>query len=388
MSKKFNWMPILKTGTFTDKNGQTVTFTKEDLDKVVANTVLKEEPQIVIEHPKFDKLGFGTITELKRVGEFLFALPDKVNEKFAEAVNSGELPGRSASLYKDTLALSSLGFLPPEIPPAVDGLGAYSFSSSADGGSATYNFSLPGVESHFAELESDKYEFQNYENTQWPFNAIKSLFRNLKNYLIETAGLEKADRIMNDWSIDETGNPPKIFSKETTYNNFSQNINGDEMSLLNENGQIDFGKIDLSKPDAIRAALKELADNNAALAADLQKSKTELSVAQTTLTAKEQAEARAEVLQFCESDEMKLKIIPADKEKFVQALLKTKGGGKIELSAADGTKTPFDVYEFLKEQFKALPVKIELQEIATTGSADSKEPDYKKIAKEIASYAK
>jgi len=63
--KSFNWMPILKTGTFVAKNGKKVNFSEEDLDRIIENTDLSKEPQFVVEHPHYDKLGFGTIAALK-----------------------------------------------------------------------------------------------------------------------------------------------------------------------------------------------------------------------------------------------------------------------------------------------------------------------------------
>lgn len=130
---KFKWMPILRTGTFTDKNNQTIKIDEASLDKIISSTDLKSEPQFVIEHPKEDSIGFGTISKLKRVGEFLLALPKEVNDKFKAAVNGGRLPGRSVTLDKKNYQLKNISFLPPSIPPAVDGLGVYSFSQSADG---------------------------------------------------------------------------------------------------------------------------------------------------------------------------------------------------------------------------------------------------------------
>jgi len=127
---KFKWMPVLKTGTFKDKNGKVVTVKTEDLDRVIESTNLTSDPQLVVEHPKFDEVGFGAVAQLKRVGEILFALPKEVNDKFKKAVNDGKLPGRSVTLDEKTFALKNISFLPPEIKPAVAGLGDYSFSTS------------------------------------------------------------------------------------------------------------------------------------------------------------------------------------------------------------------------------------------------------------------
>lgn len=479
--KTFNWMPILKTGTFVAKNGKRVTFDEKDLDKIIQNTDLSKEPQFVIEHPNYDKLGFGTIKALKRVGKYLFALPKKVDEKFKEAVNRGELPGRSVSLDEKTLSLNHIGFLPPDVAPAVDGLGTYNFSS----GDSHLSFVLPGIESHFAnvdeyhyefaastdenkkaqesrskkykisikenghvtkpgeysdlddedfadpvnykypideehiraalsywamdknrkgyteeeikiitkrilnaaekygiEIDKDKWEFS-MEISRWPFANIKNLFRNLKNAWIEKFGKEEADQVFPEYDLDETGNPPSILNNENTINNLSTLKIGDDM------GKVDLSKLDLSKYDfskvdpELKAALEYLQNENKELSVKLQE-------ATQTISAAQLEKNKNEVLAFCESPEMKLKILPAEKDKIVSLLLTVKEKGNLEFSSPDGsaqTKIQFSAYEYLKELLKQLPDRIELSEIATKQNAgDNKLADYQKLGKEIASF--
>ena len=388
---KFNWMPILKTGTFKAKNGKHVTFDENKLDQIIANTDLKTEPQFVIEHPVFDKLGFGTISELKRVGNYLFALPKKVEEKFKNAVNIGELPGRSVSLDQDTLALSSIGFLPKEIEPAVDGLGGYSFSTSPlpspyKGEGMKLRLQLEGVESHFAEVADDKYEFSS-EVSSYPFRNIKSILKNLKYFLTEKFGMDAAEKAIPEWDLEQSGNPPSIFETTPnvteTANSFSQNTNGDTMN------KVELSTLNITDPK-LKAALETLVAENEQLTSSLATAKTELSTATQKISAGELAASRKEVLQFCESDEMKLKILPAEKENTVQYLLAQKAKGKIEFSSLEkpDEKLQIDTYEFAKAQLKQLPNKIELSELATTTTASTKnEPDYVKVGNSIAEIA-
>jgi len=464
-------MPILKTGTFRARNGKQVTFDEAALDRIIQNTDLSKEPQFVIEHPFYDKIGFGTIAALKRVGKYLFALPKQVDEKFKNAVNSGELPGRSVSIDENTFALNHIGFLPKEIKPAVDGLGAYTFSS--DNNTIKLSFELQGTESHFAEISTDKYEFADsneekkkaqiarsikynigikdngnltkpaeyenidddefadpvnykypidaehikaalsywgmdknrdgyteeeikiitkriltaakkygievdkskwefaqYEISRWPFMTIKNLFRNLKNAWIEKFGKEEADKLFNEYDLEGVGATPEIFVKsdpETEINNqFSTNKKGEQM------------KIDLSKLDPeLSALIKQLE-------AELAQTKNELQNAKINLSAAEAEKNRNEVLSFCESAEMKLKILPSEKEKIVNLLLAVKEKGNLEFSNPDNnTKIQFNAYEYLKELLKHLPDKIELSEMATNKSADNKLADYQLVAKQI-----
>lgn len=376
--KNFDWMPILKTGTFTAKNKKQVTFDENKLDQIIANTDLSNEPQFVVEHPSFDKLGFGTISSLKRVGQYLFALPKHVDEKFKDAVNRGDLPGRSVSINDNDLSLNHIGFLPKEIEPAVDGLGSYSFSTDTNNSKLVIQFSED--EAHFAEIENDKYEFAKMEISQWPFRNIRAIFRNMKNAWIEKFGQEEADKTFPEWDLEETGTPPSIFEQEQPSKvlSYSQNNNGEVMKT----------KIELSKitDPALRALVEELQN-------DLTNTKTELQAATQTISATELQNNRNEVLAFCESDEMKLRILPAEKEKFVAALLSVKRKEKIEFSSPDAstslsTKVEFTAYDFLKDTFKQLPEKIELSEMATKKNGNEQVPEYVKIGKEIASYVK
>jgi len=380
---KYNWMPILKTGTFTAKNGKQVTFNENDLDKIVSNTDLSKEPQFVIEHPSFDKLGFGTIESLKRFGNYLFALPKKVDEKFKEIVNSGVLPGRSVSINDSNFALNHIGFLPKEIEPAVDGLGDYSFSTESNEQGVPgmkLQLSLPGLESHFADIEKDKIEFAQMEVSKWTFTNIKNLFRNLKNKWIEKFGTEEADQVFPEWDLEQTGSAPVIIEKNessVSTNSFSQNKNdGDKM---------DFSKIDLSKlPADIQAALKSAFAN---METDLNNAKTELQAATTKLSAAELKDVRNEVLQFCESEEVKLKIKPADKEKVVNFLMSLKGKSAIELSSPDGTKTQLNAYEIAKEMIKNMPDVISLNEFATKQKVGDTDVSAEvKLGREIAGF--
>lgn len=372
---KFNWMAILKTGTFKDKNGKVVTVKPEDLDRVVTNTNLTNEPQLVIEHPKFDDVGFGAVDQLKRVGEILFALPKNVNEKFKKAVNEGKLPGRSVTLDENTFALKNISFLPPEIKPAVAGLGDYSFSTSPlpspnVGEGIALHLTLPGETSSFADIESSNFEFAQYEISKWPFMSLKNLFRNLKNAWIEKHGKEEADQIFNEWEIEEIGNPPAVNEKNNVATNqFSQLINGDEMKL-------DFTKL----PPEVKAAFEELESEKNKVVIELQS-------ATTKLTDVEKEKIHTEVLQFCESDEVKLKIKPADKDKVVNLLVSLKEKGVIEFSSADNTKVQFNAFDFTKKIIKSLPNVVELSEVATKQNAG--EPNISeevKLGKEIASF--
>jgi Tfp pilus assembly protein PilO len=142
--------------------------------------------------------------------------------------------------------------------------------------------------------------------------------------------------------------------------------------------KLDFSKI--TDPQ-LKAAVE-------ALQTELTNTKTQLQSATQTISATELQNNRNEVLAFCESSEMSLRILPSEKEKFVSTLLSLKGKEKIELSAPDNTKIEFTAYDFLKEVFKQLPEKIELSELAKNSNSNgASEAAHVKLGKEIASLA-
>lgn len=398
---KFNLMPILRTGKFTDKNGQLVEIDHEKLDKIISATNVANEPQFVVEHPKADFIGFGTIEQLKRVGDILFALPKTVEDKFKQAVNSGKLPGRSVTLDKKTFALKNISFLPPEISPAVSGLGLYNFSAAGCAAIDEDTFSLRQLfaeeSSHFADVEGEAIEFQKYEVSSYPFRSIQTLFRNIKSLITEKYGRKDAEDILPEYSLNDIGNPPAIFETsprpspwkgeggnvggEGVNPSFSQNQNGDTMDKV-ALSTYDFSKVDANLAKAVQALLGE----NKTLADNLGAKEIELQAATSKLSAAETAKLRTEILQFCESDDVKLKIKPADKEKVVNYLMAQKEKGVIEFSAPDNkeTKMQFSAFDFAKEQIKNLPDVIQLSELATNVNAGEQVPDYQKVAKQMA----
>ncbi len=388
---KYNWMPILRTGNFTDKNNNKVSIDEAKLDQVITNTDLSKEPQFVIDHPGFDEVGFGTIDKLKRVGNYLFALPKTVNDKFKEAVNSGKLPSRSVTLDKNTFALNNISFLNKKLEPAVSGLGDYSFSTSplpspSQGEGVNLQVSLPGIESHFADLETSNYEFAKYEVSSYPFRTIQTIFRNIKNFLIENFTLEKAEEILPEYYMNEIGTPPQVY--ETSPSSSLGIITNEFQKNQKDNKMLN---IDTSKLDAaVKAAFDALQVKVTDLEKNLNDKNVELQAATTKITAAEKEKIETEVLQFCQGDDIKLKIKPADKEKFVQFLAAQKEKEVIEFSAADGSsaKAQLNAFEFAKELVKSLPDLIELQEIATNGKAGEQLADYQKTAKAIADAAK
>ena len=175
------WIPFFRTGTHTDSNGNTKTWTREDLDNTVALYHPEHhEAPLTIGHPKDSSPAYGWAAKLRRVGEVLFAKPRQVVTEFAKAVNDGLYKKRSASFYPDG-SLRHIGFL-GAMPPAVKGLGDFTFAD--DDGAVT-------VEVEFAE-GPDEYQLR----------TIRRIFSRVRDFIIEKFGVETADRVVDTFDID------------------------------------------------------------------------------------------------------------------------------------------------------------------------------------------
>lgn len=184
---------IFRAGKHTASAGQVIEFTAADLQGLVDSydPSLHEAP-IVAGHPKDNGPAFGWVGGMTLSGSNVYATPQQLNADFAEQVQAGAYKKVSASLYTPdhpsnpkpgSYYLRHVGFLGAQ-PPAIKGLEAISFS---DG-------------------EGDIVEFAaEYE--------VASVFRRLREFMIEKFGIEDADKAIPGWMVESTEdaarNPPK-----------------------------------------------------------------------------------------------------------------------------------------------------------------------------------
>ena len=120
------WIEIFKTGTWTSSQGKTSTYTKEDLDAIVAKFDPANKPPVTVGHPEKDTApAFGWMKSLKRVGEVLVGDFDFVPE-FLELIKKGVYKNRSIGLRNG--AIAHVAFL-GGVAPAVKGLEDIKFSA-------------------------------------------------------------------------------------------------------------------------------------------------------------------------------------------------------------------------------------------------------------------
>ena len=176
MATSKNWFPIFKTGKHVSSAKKPYEATAEKLDKIAAVNQGKDVP-LAIGHPKGKFTKFGSAPEFKRVGEILYARPKEVDAEFEGWVKDGYLQGISISVNED-FTLNHIGFLGAK-KPGVD-LPAAEFSAPEGG---------------------DTFEFSMREG--WAFQSVATMFQRMRDWMIETAGLEKTDAVISQWTIDD-----------------------------------------------------------------------------------------------------------------------------------------------------------------------------------------
>ena len=183
MSALDGWMDILRTGSWRDMRGTEATFSGGDLDAIVAATRAADPAPVVVGHPAADAPAYAWVQDVRRVGDRLQARLRDIDGAFRSAVEAGRYTGRSVALVagaEGALRIRHLGFLGGRAP-AVDGLAPTQFAGAGDA-VRTYTFAAD-------------------EMQRSVFRSIASMFRSMREWIIERDGAEQADRIVPDWNL-------------------------------------------------------------------------------------------------------------------------------------------------------------------------------------------
>jgi hypothetical protein len=175
---------IFKAGSFVAMNGQRYTFTAQHVQELADtyNPSFADAP-LVVGHPKLTSPRFGRAGRLFiNDAGVLCAEADEVVPEFAEAVNARLYPKVSASIY--------LPDAPGNPTPGKHYLRHIGFL----GGAAPAVKGLKSVE--FAADEAGILDFS-YEA-----RTIVSIFRRLRDWLVDKDGLDAAQKIIPDYQLD------------------------------------------------------------------------------------------------------------------------------------------------------------------------------------------
>ena len=177
---------VFRPGTFTPMGGKPITFSAADLRAVADAYDPDTAPApIVVGHPGADAPAFGWAEsfDYDAATERLYANVHQIEPAFAEAVKAGRYkkvsmqyfsPGQAHNPVPGTWYPKHVGFL-GGAAPAVPGLKNIQFSGE------------PGVTFEAAFGTADE---------------AASLFRKLRDLLIEKFGLEDADKALPSWQIE------------------------------------------------------------------------------------------------------------------------------------------------------------------------------------------
>lgn len=184
---------IFRTGRHTSSQGATLSFSDADLSAIAAayDTNLHHAP-IVVGHPKQDAPAYGWVDAIEVVGDRLVAKPANIDTAFSELVRDRKFRKVSAAFYPPNAAnnptpgsyyLRHVGFL-GAAAPAVKGLKPVEF----DDGELIVEF---------GEIEFSEWR------QAWAFDAAARMFRRLRDWMIETSGVEAADKAVPAWDVDQ-----------------------------------------------------------------------------------------------------------------------------------------------------------------------------------------
>lgn len=288
MSKLFE---IFKSGRRTSADGTQWNITDADVAKAaeVYDPKLHEAP-IVIGHPKMDAPAYGWVPKLSADGGSLSAEFAQMDDDFAAAVKAGRYKKVSASFWPphhpnnpvpDSYYLRHVGFLGAHAP-AVKGL----------------------RQIEFAENETGLAEF-----SEPAHRRAASIFRRLREWLIEQYDTATADKVVADWEIRDieemadwqSAQPEPAFAEPVTPTE-PKNHDEKETSMSSE------------EQLAAEKAAREQAESKAAAA------EAELKRLQTEQEKDLREGAHERNADFAESLVKQGRLKPADKDLLVQVL--------------------------------------------------------------------
>ena len=185
--KSTRTIEVFKPGTFTPMSGSPITFSADDLKTIAEGYDHVTAPApLVVGHPKTDAPAYGWVSSFAydAVNERLVASVDDLDPAFSDAVTAKRYRKISMSFFRPDAANNPkpgrwypkhIGFL-GATAPAVPGLKPVELAGDEDG-VATIEFGEPA------------------------FRDVASLFRGLREFLVEKFDADTADRVLPTWSI-------------------------------------------------------------------------------------------------------------------------------------------------------------------------------------------
>lgn len=244
---------IFKTGTHTSSNGTTLDFSEDKLQgSAESYSPSVHEAPIVIGHPKDNGPAYGWVKSMEFSEGSLDAIPDQVNEDFAEMVKKGSFKKVSASFYlpdapnnpsPGNLYLRHVGFLGAQ-PPAIKGLSAVDFS----------------------EQEEGVVEFEEDWRTAMDMSSIAQIFKAMREFIIDKFSKDEADKTLPDYLIDDlrTSAEERRKADDSPVTDFSESETDPEHDMKLEDALAKVNDLE-SQNTQLESDKQKLADENETL---------------------------------------------------------------------------------------------------------------------------
>lgn len=340
-------LQIFRPGRHTPVKGDAVAFSDAELKRSceVYDPALHRAP-IVIGHPKSDDPAWGHIDRLAYAedAQRVVAHPTEVDPAFADWVASGKLLSVSAMWYTPTAPnnpvpgsyyLRHVGFLGAQ-PPAVKGLERPTVAfADGDDLEGCIEFSEPAAA--FGD---------------WAGEQTAGLFGRLRDWLISSIGLDKADQVLPSWAIDslkrEAITAPAPTPPATAGLSFGDPV------------------VDKTK-EQLQAEAEQLERDRAALAQR-----------EAAIATREREQRRTGLVAFADGLVQEGRLLPGERAGLVELMTSIPDAGtELAFAEADGTavkKTPLQV---LQGFLQGLPPRVDFSERAgnktTTAGVDTQD---------------
>ncbi len=341
---------VLTVGTFLDMHGREVTITRDDLTELATSyDTARYRAPIVIGHPKVEDNAWGLIERFEVDGDSLYAIEGQVDAQFFAFRDAGYYGERSLSFFLPDSPNNPtpgkkhpkhLGFL-GGAAPAVTGLerlqGRHSIAAlSAFDPDDTHVVSLS------MSMRNDR---------RWGFSTAASMFSGLRDWVIETFGLEKANQVIPDWQINslrEAATPDAADTDGPAY--FSQPAPAVLPAPAPEGPTMNNPQ---NQPNAV-----DLAAQESALAA------RELRIKEhEDRMAKERADAaRAEAVAFADGLIFDCRLKPAKKPQAIELMLLLSAAQPVAFAGEGGAAESKPAMEVFRDLLNELPPFISLAE--------------------------
>ncbi|MEQ8318758.1 MAG: hypothetical protein RH946_00725 [Rhodospirillales bacterium] len=347
---------IFRTGTHRDMHGAEISFSETDLtaSAKVYDPQVHEAP-IVIGHPKTDAPAYGWVSDLSYADGALAATPAQLEPQFTEMVADGRFKKVSASFYPPnastnpvpgTYYLKHVGFL-GAAAPSVKGLKQVEFADDAEAVTLTVDFAD-------AEME-----------TGWALKRVFRIFRQLREYLIETEGQEKADRIIDGWDLD---------------------AGAEEAANVMDEARDDIATTHFSETQETKEATMKTPSNTTAPGTQPAPDQREAEFAEREKQIQDREAAFAEKEIAARVDELVKagRVLPAEKDGLVSFMASLDNAEAVSFAEGAEKQTP---RTFMDKFLEGLPQRVEFSELsAHDGNAVTDETDARAIAQEAVAY--